>query len=209
VEGAIRVGYAQGQTTEEIVKVIRGTKAANFSDGILGGVAKREGSAIVRTSIQQVSNQAQQAVYEANSDLVEAYEFIATLDDKTTTQCASLDRQVFPLGEGPIPPLHVNCRSVTIPKVKGVDLSEGRQRASVGADGGEPVDGRLSYFEWLKTQPAAFQDDAIGETRAQLLRRGGLSAEQFAKLNLGRDFQPLTLDQMRQKNPAAFARAGI
>lgn len=209
VEGTIRTGIAQGQTTDQIIRTIRGTKAANYADGILGGVARREGAAMVNTAIQQVSNAAQLAVYEANEDMVEMYQFLATLDSRTTEQCMSLDGQQFRIGAGPVPPLHINCRSVTIPVIKGVDLTEGRTRASVGDDGGEQVDGRLTYFEWLKTQPPAFQDDALGSTRATLFRKGGLSAEEFARLNLGTNFQPLTLDQMRQKNPAAFARAGI
>lgn len=209
VEGAIRNGYARGQTTDEILRIVHGTKSANFSDGIIGGISRREGRAMVNTAIQQTSNAAQMAVYEANKETITGYQFVATLDSHTTEQCMALDGQKFVMGEGPVPPLHVNCRSITIPVIKGVDLSEGRTRASSGADGGEQVSGRLSYFEWLKSQPASFQDEALGSTRGALFRRGGLSADEFARLNLGRDFQPLTLEQMRQKDPAAFSRAGI
>jgi hypothetical protein len=84
-------------------------------------------------------------------------------------------------------------------------LSEGEERS---AENG-PVDANLTYYEWLKTQPAAFQDEALGKTRGQLMRDGGLSAERFGRLNLGRDFRPMTLDEMRKKEPAAFKRAGL
>lgn len=205
IEGAIRVGYAQGQTTDEIVRRIRGTKANNFTDGILGGVTKRDANAMVRTSLQHVSNQAQQMVYDDNDDIIEGYIWISTLDNRTSSTCRSLDGRVFKMGKGPIPPIHINCRSTTIPKIKGVDLLAVAQRAS--KDG--PVAANETYYEWLKRQDAEFQEDVLGKTRAKLFRDGGLSAEQFSRLNLDKNFQPLTLEEMRKKNPAAFNRAGI
>jgi SPP1 gp7 family putative phage head morphogenesis protein len=209
VEGAIRLGYAQGRTTDEIIRTVRGTKAANFSDGILAGTTKRDAAAVVRTAIQQVSNQAQQAVYTSNEDIVEGYEWVSTLDMRTSSQCRSLDGLVFKLGKGPVPPAHISCRSTTVPKLTGIDLNEGSTRASKGAKGGEQVSAELTYYDWLKKQPASFVEDAIGKDRAQLFRKGGLSADEFARLNLDKNFQPLTLEQMRKKNPAAFARAGL
>jgi hypothetical protein len=67
----------------------------------------------------------------------------------------------------------------------------------------------MSYYDWLKTQDREFVADAIGKTRAQLFLDGGLSADQFAKLNLGRNFEPLTLVEMRERDAAAFKRAGL
>lgn len=205
VESAIRTGFAQGKTVDEITRLIRGTKANNFRDGILGGVTKREADAMVRTALQHVNNASQQMVYEDNSDIIEGYIWISTLDSRTSQTCRSLDGQLFKLGKGPVPPIHVNCRSSTIPKVKGVDLLSETTRAS--ADGQVPA--TQTYYEWLKSQPASFQDDALGATRAKLFRDGGLNAEQFSKLSLDKNFQPLTLEEMRQKNPSAFNRAGI
>lgn len=208
VEGAVRTGYAQGRTTQQIIQQVRGTKAAKFQDGIIGGSAKRDAAAVVRTSIQQVSAAAQQAVYEENDDFVEGYQWVSTLDSRTTSQCRSLDGRVFKLGKGPMPPAHVNCRSTTIPKIKGIDLLEGTTRASKGPKPGQvPAD--ETYYEWLKRQPASFQEDALGKSRYQLFRNGGLTAQQFADLALDKNFQPLTLEQMRQKNPAAFRKAAL
>jgi len=205
VEGAIRVGYAQGMTTDEIVRKVRGTKASNFKDGILGGVTKREADAMVRTSLQHVASQAQQLMMDDNDDIIEGYIWISTLDGRTTQVCRSLDGRFFKLGKGPQPPIHINCRSTTIPKIRGVDLLANTTRAS--KDGQVPAD--QSYYEWLKTMDNAFQNDALGLTRAALFREGGLSAEQFAKLNLDKNFAPLTLDEMRRKNPASFRKAGV
>lgn len=145
------------------------------------------------------------------------YRWISILDNKTSQICRSLDGQVFLFGEGPIPPAHPNCRSSIIAEIPGRWLKRGPtgrfvprdDRQATGANGVETVRGNVSYYEWLKTQPPEFQDDALGKTRAELFRKGGMSAETFAKLNLGRNFQPLTLEQMRRLKPNAFRRAGL
>ena len=114
---------------------------------------------------------------------------------------------MFALGKGPQPPVHVNCRSAAIPLLSDefAFLTEGEKRSSM--DG--PVDASTTYYEWLKQQPAAFQDAAIGPSRGKLLRNGGLTADQFARLQLDRNFQPLTLEEMRLLDPLAFERAGL
>lgn len=145
------------------------------------------------------------------------YRWVSILDSKTSQICRSLDGQVFKFGQGPIPPAHPNCRSSIIGELLGRWLKRGPtgrfvkrdERAATGAKGRETVDGTVTYYEWLKSQPAAFQDDALGVTRGALFRKGGLSAEAFAKLNLGRNFEPLTLDEMRRLKPNAFRRAGL
>lgn len=209
IERTIRVGYAQGMTNQQILRTLRGTRAGNYRDGLIGNLLKREGSAMIRTAIQQVNNSAQMAVLEANSHLVEEYVWVSTLDNRTSTTCRSLDGRRFKLGKGPVPPAHINCRSFVIPIVGEIDPRTGAKRASRGEEGGQQVDAQLSYYEWLKTQSFDFQVDALGRTRAILFAKGGLSAKEFADLNLDRNFQPLTLEQMRKKNPEPFERAGI
>lgn len=100
-----------------------------------------------------------------------------------------------------------NCRSTIVPEIDKAfaALERSMERASI--DG--PVPAKTTYFDWLKTQPAAFQDEAIGKTRGALLRDGGISAERFAELQLGKNFEPLTLDEMRKLEPVAFERAGL
>lgn len=145
------------------------------------------------------------------------YRWVSILDSLTSQICRSLDGQVFQFGKGPLPPAHPNCRSSIIAEMLGRWLKRGPtgrfakrdERTATGAGGKEAVDGTVTYYEWLKTQPAAFQDDALGVTRATLFRKGGLSAAAFAKLNLGRNFEPLTLDEMRRLKPNAFRRAGL
>jgi SPP1 gp7 family putative phage head morphogenesis protein len=199
-------GYINGLTTQQIKQSIRGTKAASYTDGIISRLG-RNTDAVVKTSIQHVANTARQETWARNSDVVTGYRIIATLDSNTTAICRSLDRKEFKLGQGPMPPFHIRCRSTTVAVMaeEFQFLEEGATRSAVGG----PVDAKQTYYDWLGGQSKEFQDDAIGPARAALFRDGGLSSEEFARLNLGRNFQPMTLDQMRKKEPAAFKKAGL
>jgi SPP1 gp7 family putative phage head morphogenesis protein len=207
--GAIRQGFFEGQTNFQIIKNIRGTKALNYSDGILATTNRNAGS-VVRTAVQHVATQARMETLKENSDVVQSVEWVSTLDSKTTAQCRTLDGRRFKLVEGPRPPIHINCRStvVAITRFSAV-LSKDGTRASVGDSGPQQVRADLSYYDWLRQQPSAFQDKAIGPIRAKLLRDGGLSVERFSELQLDRNFSPLTLDQMKALEPLAFEKAGL
>jgi len=210
ISGVIRQGYYQGQTTEQIVRALRGTTKANFQDGTLAQI-DRSNRTVVRTAVQHMSTVARQQTYEANSDLITGVQWVSTLDSRTTSQCRALSGRRFPIDKGPRPPLHPACRSTTVPVLDDAFdiLDKGATQSSNGAEGGQQVAADLSYYEWLKTQPAGFQDAAIGPARGKLLRSGGLSADRFTQLQLGQNFQPLTLEQMRELEPLAFKRAGI
>lgn len=113
----VRIGIANGETTDQIVRAIRGTRAAGYQDGLLQ-VNTSTARMYARTITNGVANQAHQELYKANSNLI-AYEiFQATLDGRTSEVCASLDGQKFSEGEGPVPPMHPNCRSLRVPVTK-------------------------------------------------------------------------------------------
>lgn len=213
VNDTIRKAWGEGWPVDKLTTALNGTKRLGYSDGIVGfqgstaAVARRNARAVARTAIQHVSSSARMATWEKNADVITGYRFVATLDSRTTQTCRSLDGKLFELNAGPVPPVHIGCRSTTVAEVDpSLDfLDEGATRSS---DTGY-VDADLSYYDWLKEQPAEFQDEAIGKTRAKLFRDGGLSADEFAALNLNRNFQPLTLAEMQKLEPLAFAKAGI
>jgi SPP1 gp7 family putative phage head morphogenesis protein len=208
INNTIRMGWAEGRTNQQIMQTIRGTRANKYKDGILE-TSRRNAQAITRTGVQHVAASSRMSFFEQNSDVITGYRWVSTLDSKTTIVCRSLDGREFKMGGGPVPPKHINCRSAIVPtldKKLGLDfLEEGATRSS--AKGYVPAG--TSYYEWLKDQPKEFQKQALGATRATLFQKGGLSAEEFAKLNLGRNFQPLTLEQMKTLNPAIFQKAGF
>lgn len=206
VNNLVSKGYADGWTNQQLVQAIRGTKKMNYTDGIIAKIGNGA-DAVIRTAIQHVASTARIQTWAANSDIVKGYRWISTLDSKTTQVCRSLDGQEFTLDKGPRPPIHIRCRSTTVAELDSrFDfLDEGATRSSEQGY----VPGDLTYYDWLKKQPASFQDSAIGPTRGKLLRDGGLTAEEFAKLNLGRNFQPLTLEEMKKLEPEVFKRAGV
>lgn len=206
VNGLVGRAYINGWTNQQAIQALRGTKKLGHADGIMPQIG-RNAEAVVRTSIQHVANTARNETWARNSDVVVGYMIVATLDSNTTQVCRSLDHKTFELGKGPQSPLHIRCRSTTVAKVDPAFdfLDEGRTRS---AENG-PVSAKQSYYDWLKGQPAEFQNDAIGPTRAKLLRDGGLTSEEFARLNLNRRFEPMTLEEMRKAEPRAFERAGL
>lgn len=209
VTNAIRMGVVQGQTNAEITQAIRGTAAQNFTDGVLA-VTNRSARAVVQTAVQHVATTARMETLKANAEVVPGYRIVATLDRKTSVQCRSLDGREYEMGKGPVPPFHIHCRTTITPITRLSALfGQGATRAAVGAGGGGQVSASLSYYQWLKTLPAAFQDAALGPVRGKLFRDGGLTAERFAALQLDKNFKPLTLDQLKELEPLAFERAGM
>lgn len=206
VTGAIRRGYFEGRTTQQILQEVRGTRARGYKDGLLA-VSNRHAATVVRTGIQHAANTARLETWRENEQIVTGYRWVSTLDSRTSEICRSLDGRVFKLDKGPVPPAHPNCRSTTVAELDG-RLSAMREGATRASEGGQ-VDANETYYSWLKRQPASVQDAIIGPNRGRLLRDGGLSAERFAELQLDKTFRPMTLDDMRRLEPTAFKRAGI
>lgn len=207
VANAVRVGYALGETNDQIINRIRGQAALSYSDGVLAK-SRHHAEAVARTAIQHVANSARAEVWAANDDIIDEYQWVSTLDSRTTPLCRDRDGKRFPIGKGPLPPAHPNCRSTTVAVIKGdfgKFLDEEAERASVNG----PVPANETYYDWLKRQDSGFQDLALGSTRGKLFRDGGLSVERFGALQLGKNFEPMTLGQMRKLSPKAFAKAGI
>lgn len=212
VSGAIRMGYVEGQATAQIIRTIRGTKTNKYSDGILA-IVDRDAKAIVRTAVQHVANNARAQTWAANDDIVIGYRWVSTLDSRTTPQCRALGQkaEVYQLGKGPVPPIHIACRSTTVAVLssKYDFLDKGATRFARGPNGVEWVDADEGDYDWLKRQPMDYVASAIGPTRAKLLLSGGLSAERFAELSVTRNLQPADLQEIRRIEPNAFIRAGL
>lgn len=209
VSNIVQKGWGQGRTLQQMIREVVGTKRNGYKDGALD-ISRQHAGTVIHTATQHTANAARMDVWERNGDIVQKYQWLSTLDRRTTQQCKSLDGRTFEPGKGPMPPIHPNCRSTTV-AVLGPEwdfLDEGATRASSGPNPGY-VNADESYYDWLKKQPAEFQDVAVGPTRGKLFRDGGLTPERFAELNLGRNFEPLTLAEMREIEPDAFKRAGL
>src|SRR5690625_4911369 len=209
VRNAIRIGFTEGETIDQMVRRIRGTRALQYRDGIME-ITRRQAEGLVRTAVNHTSNYARQDTYEENADILSGWQFVATLDSRTTIQCASLDGNVYELGKGPQPPRHVNCRSTSVPILKdakeifGRDVGELPPTTRASIDG--QVAGDTTYGDWLKKQPAAVQDEVLGPTKGKLFRDGGMSIDRFVDERTGYVYN---LDELRKRDAEAFARAGL
>lgn len=189
----VKSGFVQGLTTRQIVKNVVGP-------GGLGDVSERHAATVVRTALNHVSTQARLMTLGKNSDVVERYEWVSTLDSRTSTICRSRDGQKYEFGKGPLPPAHPNCRSAISPVVSAEFdfLDAGAKRAARGADGGMQIDANTSYYDFLKQQPAWFQNQALGPVRGAIFRNAGMTPEEFRVASVGGFGRPLTLKEMAE-----------
>lgn len=220
VRQTIAQGFAESKTTDQIIRELRGTRARGYADGFLE-VSRRDAEAVVRTALGHMAGFAQDRTVEANTDLIKAVVWSATLDLRTTTICRIRDGRQYtpdthkPIGHA-IPWLsgpgraHWRCRSHQAYVLKshaelGIDapdvVVDGKTRASM--DGQVPAD--VSYSDWITKQSAARQDEVLGPTRAKLLRDGGLKVEDM----YSQKGQYLTLEELKSRDASAFKKAGL
>lgn len=218
IRDAIRIGYVEGQTADQIIRRLRGTKAKGYADGIID-IDRRHAAAVTQTALSHMASFTRDRVYDENKGLIKAIEWVSTLDSRTSDQCRVRDKKRYhpdshkpmghsiPWGAGP-GALHWNCRSTSVPITKswrelGIDMDEIEPSTRASMDGQVPAD--TTYSEWLQRQSAARQDEILGRTRGRLMREGGLSMDRFYN-DKGRF---LTLDELRDRDTAAFERAGL
>ena len=110
------------------------------------GTSQSNAARLVRTESAHFASQADLEAY--NSAGIEKFQFLATLDDRTSDYCQDMDGQIMDLSEFEegvtAPPLHPNCRSTTIPYFDD-EFTDGDVRA---ARNDVPAD--MTYAEWKK-----------------------------------------------------------
>lgn len=208
----IRLGYMQGETVDQMVRRIRGTKAKGYSDGIIE-IDRRNAEAVVRTAVSHTAAVAREQIFKANSEVIKAVQWVSTLDSRTTEDCRVRDGLRFtllehkPIGHS-IPwctdkgcgpgQAHWNCRSSAVPVLKswqemGIDAQDVEPETRSSMDGMVPAG--TTYAEWFAAQPAARQDEIVGPTRGRAFREGKVSFDRFYN-EKGRW---MTLEQLRRR----------
>lgn len=193
----MRRGVALGENNSDLID-----RTTSLMD-----ISRTSAERLVRSSIQTAANVGRQATYEANSDLIKAEQWSATLDLKTSDWCMVRDGlQYTPIDHEPIDHdvpwldgpglLHWNCRSTSIPILKswedlGIDESEVPDTTRASMDGQVAAD--TTFEDWLSKQSEARQNAAMGEGKAQLWREGKIS---FRDL-LDQGGRPVTTEELR------------
>lgn len=206
----ITQGLTRGRTHTEISKGLQ---------DLLKKDTVQEAETLVRTAVNHVSNMAAEAVYHESSVVIGVV-WISTLDRRTTPTCQELDGEAFRTGDGPRPPMHFRCRSRTSPLLRDpadivagnldgpitddmLERAAARRRGTRAATNeatgiNAPVKATTTYGEWLRTQPAATQDDALGgKWKGRMFRQGRLGISDF----VDKDYRPLTKRDLIAKYP--------
>jgi SPP1 gp7 family putative phage head morphogenesis protein len=115
---------------------------------------------LIRTESAYVANQTTAIAYEECE--IEKYEYMATLDSRTSQKCGDLDGQIFDLKDKEVgvnyPPAHPHCRSSVAPVIDGL-TREGLTRAARDKDGKSTYVPRdMKYQEWKAWQDAGCPD---------------------------------------------------
>lgn len=107
---------------------------------------------LIRTESAFIREQAAADAYKQMG--VKRYQYLATLDRRTSLICRSLDNQVFAVNEKAAgvnyPPMHPRCRSTTIPYYED-EFTAGETRAARTSTGERmQIPAAMSYDEWYE-----------------------------------------------------------
>lgn len=124
---------------DKLVQVLNKTIPQAFSRGLsikqmadeissITNTSLNHAKTLARTEVNYIANQTDLKIYKQIG--IEEYQYLATLDSRTTEICRELDGKIFPVSKAQVginyPPNHVCCRSTTtVP----VDMSVGERVA--------------------------------------------------------------------------------
>ena len=200
IKGIVKQGMTENKAMVNIAQEIG-------KSGLLLSTAQLQ--TLTRTAITETSNYVSNTTYKLNDDVVQGYQYVATLDSRTSLICARLDGKVYALTNknAPQPPQHFNCRSTTIPVIKSANqllntnnnrlqkrkiagLSDSR-RASINGQ----VPGKTTYPEWLASQPNEVKLAVLGnQKRVALFNSGKVKFSQFSN----KDGKLISLKQLEE-----------
>lgn len=215
VERVIRDGIDQNQTTQQIVGRIKGTKALDYNDGLLD-TSRKDITTEVITARSHVT-----AISYADTWKALGFEYVidlATIDFRTTKQCADRDHRVQKLDENTRkPPYHRRCRTVQIGTDKDGNLDGIRpfvasdkpvskipKNAREGIIG--QVDANTTYPQWFAKQDASFQKSWLGPSRYKLYKDGKYPISKFVDPLSGKTF---TLAELKLMDEQTFKSVGL
>jgi len=200
IKGIVKQGMTENKAMVNIARDLG-------RSGLLASTVQLQ--TLTRTAITETSNYVSNTTYKLNDDVVQGYQYVATLDSRTSLICARLDGKVYALTNknAPQPPQHFNCRSTTIPVIKSANqllntdnnrlqkrkiagLSDSR-RASINGQ----VPAKTTYADWLKDQPNEVKLAVLGnQKRVTLFNSGKVKFSQFSN----KDGKLISLKQLEE-----------
>lgn len=201
-DSAVRTGYLTGQTTQQIVSNVIGSKT-KVGQMIKQGTMTSLRNSVwgnTRTVLQSFANETRNRVFEENEDIFDKddykYEWLSTLDNRTCLVCGSLDGKLFKnIKDAPQAPIHRGCRCLLLFHF---DI-DGDTKASKNGY----VSSKVTYENWLEKQDEKTQKEVLGNTRFELYKKGK-KIEQFVD-----DGKVLTITELQNKLEPNAIKFGI
>ena len=113
-------------------------------------VGKNDAVRLVRTELNYVHNQA--TLDSLKSANMEYFQFIATLDKRTSSVCREHDNHVYPIGEAEVgtnvPPLHPHCRSTIAGSIDSKKATSGSRTSLLRKGEYQKVPRNMDYDNW-------------------------------------------------------------
>jgi len=185
IKDVVRKGMIDNLAVNKIAK--------NVGDSI--DLPRAQLKTLSRTAITETSSNVSSATYKLNEDVIDGYQYVATLDSRTSMICGRLDGKVFRLDDsrGVRPPQHFNCRSTTVPIVKSYEdlnntnssrISKRKlQRISKSkrASFNGQVASETNFEKFLSQQDDNFKLTVLGnKRRVEIYNTGKLKFTQFS-----------------------------
>lgn len=203
-------GLAQSLKRELLTSLVTGRPQRETARIISNKFASGANAArrLVRTETNYVSGEINALAYKNAG--VEEYQFLATLDLKTSQICREHDGKIYKLKDRVVgenfPPLHPWCRSTTVSVIDRKLLDKMTRSAIDPATGKRiKVPRTMDYVEWYKKHVAG-REKEIEEKQAKDNTRS-LDKEQFEKYKViyGKDC-PDTLEAFKQMKYTDISR---
>jgi len=183
------VNELQAQLTQGLIaNTSKRVLIRNIADKL--GTSRSNAARLVRTESAAMASIADEQMYREFG--VEMFEFLATLDKRTSEQCRDMDGRVIRMADFEIgvtaPPLHPYCRSTTVPWFE----DDTGERAARGEDGQTYyVPSDMTYKHWHSKH---VEPNTFTEHDAEVVNRY-IGGEAFVLNEKLRNGIPLTPDE--------------
>ena len=189
-------GVHRGLSIQQMSRMVESTMHSSYSNAVR----------LVRTEMSFVNHQAH---FDSMKDAgVNAYEFIAVLDNRTSSKCKTRDGEKYLLEEKSVgfnyPPLYPRCRSTVAPVIEGVSKNGSRIAKDKSGKYIEIpssmiykdyekvyIKKELSFAEWNKADQKKLPTEAAVEAKFK---------ELFSKFNSDNTKSPVKLGDIADKS---------
>lgn len=131
---------------------------------------------LVRTELNHITNKARMDSYKEAG--VEYFEFVATLDQKTSEICRHMDGEIIPVKHAQpgvnMPSLHPYCRSTTVPHFPEDEESFVEARVARDEQGRTYIIDNIRYEDWVQEKAAPHFADKVKKLLAKYSKDGVL-----------------------------------